>query len=203
MKRSLYSLILSDEVVSLVDEAADRAGTNRSHLIDEILAEYVELTTPAKRTRHIFEQTEKLLNDLDVTYLEHDNSLVVKSELDYRYHPTLRYDIEVGDKSASISVSYRTRSIEFDSLMTRFFELWTEAEKEFAPDEKAEYSIVSGRWSKTDPLPDHALPNPGKRVSGYLKTLDSTLKKYVSGRIEASDIRTEYRKAVKAGAIEA
>ena len=203
MKRSLYSLILSDEVVSLVDEAADRAGTNRSHLIDEILADYVELITPAKRTRRIFEQTEKLLNDLDVTYAEHDNSLVIKSELDYRYHPTLRYDVEVNDKEATLAVSYRTRSIEFDSLMTRFFELWTEAEKEFAPNDKAKYSTVSGRWAKTEPLPDHALPDPGKRVSGYLKTLDTTLKKYVSGKIEAGDIRKEYRKAVKAGAIEA
>ncbi len=202
MKRSLYSLILSDDVVSRVDEVAGRSGTNRSHLIDEILADYVELVTPAKRTRRIFEQTEKLLDDLNVTYAEHDNSLVVKSELDYRYHPTLRYDIEVGDKSASLAISYRTRSIEFDSLMMRFFELWTDAEKELMPNEKAEYSAVSGRWSKTEPFPEHALSDPGKRVSGYLKTLDDTLKKFVSGKIDAEGIRKEYRKAVKSGTIE-
>ena len=40
MKKSLYSLMLSDEVVREIDVAAHRLGTNRSALINRILAEY-------------------------------------------------------------------------------------------------------------------------------------------------------------------
>lgn len=201
MKRSLYSLILSDEVVARVDELANRAGTNRSHLINEILADHVSLTTPAKHTRRIFEEAEKMLDSLKVDYVEHDNTLCVKSELNYRYRPTLRYDVEIGDGAATLTVSYRTRSTEFDSLMLRFFELWTEAEKACAPNGKTEYALTSGRWVRRAPLFDPNMPKAGKRVSDYVKAFDNALKKYLSGEITADGVKAEYSKTVKNGAI--
>ena len=42
MKKTLYSLMLNDEVVREVDILAHRLGTNRSALINQILAEYVD-----------------------------------------------------------------------------------------------------------------------------------------------------------------
>ena len=200
MKRSLYSLILSDEVVARVDELANRAGTNRSHLINEILADHVSLTTPAKHTRRIFEEAEKMLDSLKVDYVEHDNTLCVKSELNYRYRPTLRYNVEIGDGAATLTVSYRTRSTEFDSLMLRFFELWTEAEKACAPNGKTEYALTSGRWVRRAPLFDPNMPKAGKRVSDYVKAFDNALKKYLSGEITADGVKAEYSKTVKNGA---
>ena len=47
MKKTLYSLVLNDEVVREVDALAHRMGTNRSNLINQILAEYVNYTTPS------------------------------------------------------------------------------------------------------------------------------------------------------------
>ena len=41
MKKNLYSLTLSDEVVREVDALAHRLGTNRSALVNRILSEYV------------------------------------------------------------------------------------------------------------------------------------------------------------------
>ena len=46
MKKSLYSIILSDEVVNEIDRLAYKANTNRSNMINQILAEYVSYTTP-------------------------------------------------------------------------------------------------------------------------------------------------------------
>lgn len=57
MKKSLYSLMLSDEVVREIDVAAHRLGTNRSALINRILAEYASVTTPEKRINDIFPQS--------------------------------------------------------------------------------------------------------------------------------------------------
>ena len=38
--------MLSDDVVRAVDAAAHAMGTNRSNLINQILADYVSITTP-------------------------------------------------------------------------------------------------------------------------------------------------------------
>ena len=47
MKKNLYSLTLSDDVVREVDALAHRMGTNRSALVNQILAEYVSVPTPS------------------------------------------------------------------------------------------------------------------------------------------------------------
>ena len=46
MKKNLYSLTLSDEVVREVDALAHRLGTNRLALVNRILSEYVSVPTP-------------------------------------------------------------------------------------------------------------------------------------------------------------
>lgn len=54
MGKSVYSIVLSDEVVQAVDEMAYRMNTSRSNLINQLLAERVSLTTPEMRMREIF-----------------------------------------------------------------------------------------------------------------------------------------------------
>ena len=60
MKKTLYSLMLDDEVIREVDMLAHSAGTNRSNLINQILAEYVSITTPERRINDIFSAIESL-----------------------------------------------------------------------------------------------------------------------------------------------
>jgi len=62
MKKTLYSLILDDEVVREVDILAHRLGTNRSNLINQILAEYVNYVTPERRINDILSAVEQLLS---------------------------------------------------------------------------------------------------------------------------------------------
>ena len=58
LKKTLYSLMLNDEVVREVDALAHRMGTNRSSLINQILADYVDLTTPERRINDVFSAIE-------------------------------------------------------------------------------------------------------------------------------------------------
>ena len=51
MSKSVYSLVLSDEVVREVDLEAYRHGLSRSAMINQILAEAVSYVTPEKRMR--------------------------------------------------------------------------------------------------------------------------------------------------------
>lgn len=52
-EENLYSLTLSDDVVREVDALAHRMGTNRSALVNQILAEYVSVPTPERRWNDI------------------------------------------------------------------------------------------------------------------------------------------------------
>lgn len=46
MKKSVYSLMLFDEIVEKIDQLAYENNTNRSQLINDILAEKIGLETP-------------------------------------------------------------------------------------------------------------------------------------------------------------
>ena len=51
MKKTLYSLMLNEEVVREIDALAHQMGTNRSALINQILADYTSVITPERRER--------------------------------------------------------------------------------------------------------------------------------------------------------
>lgn len=59
MKKTLYSLVLNDDVVREVDIMAHKMGTNRSSLINRILAEYVNYVTPEQRIGEVLSAIEK------------------------------------------------------------------------------------------------------------------------------------------------
>ena len=60
MKKAMYSLMLSEKVVEEIDRLAEKEGTNRSNLVNQILAEYVSVITPEKRISDIFDKIESL-----------------------------------------------------------------------------------------------------------------------------------------------
>lgn len=59
LKRSVYSLVLSDDVIEAIDNMAYSLNTSRSNLINQILAEKVSLITPEKRMDSIFNEIKK------------------------------------------------------------------------------------------------------------------------------------------------
>ena len=61
MKKTLYSLMLNEEVVREIDRMAHRMGTNRSALINQILADYTSVMTPERRIENIFHEIEQLV----------------------------------------------------------------------------------------------------------------------------------------------
>ena len=63
MNKSIYSLVLSDEVVEAVDALARGAGMSRSAMINRILAEKVAYVTPEMRLHGILESLARSMND--------------------------------------------------------------------------------------------------------------------------------------------
>ena len=98
MKKSLYSLMLMDSVVSEIDRLAVRKNTNRSNLVNQILADYVSMMTPEKRIGSIFKYMESIMTgsgDLVPLVTPNHRTMSVKSSLEYKYRPTIRYEVQL------------------------------------------------------------------------------------------------------------
>ena len=96
MKKTLYSLMLSEDVVAEVDRLAHRLGTNRSNLINQILAEHVDLVTPERRINDIFTAIEQLMTpsrELVPFVSPNAMTMSLKSSLEYKYRPTVKYEV--------------------------------------------------------------------------------------------------------------
>ena len=98
MKKTLYSLMLNDEVVREVDALAHSLGTNRSNLINQILAEYVNYTTPERRINDVLSAISEMMapsRELVPFFAPNSFSMSLKSSLEYKYRPTVKYEVEL------------------------------------------------------------------------------------------------------------
>ena len=96
MGKSVYSLVLSDDVVEAVDRAAYAMGSSRSNLINQILAEYVSFITPEKRRKDIFDSLVSVINGFEPFQVQSrgsDNMLSIRSPLRVKYNPTIKYTV--------------------------------------------------------------------------------------------------------------
>ncbi|MBR6049868.1 MAG: hypothetical protein IKP68_01540 [Clostridia bacterium] len=181
MKKNIYSLVLSENVITAVDRLAYERHTNRSNLINQILAEYVSYETPEKRMQNVFDRMQALLGSA-FQPLESTSStmLTLRSALSYKYNPTVRYQVELYRMPqvaiGELKVSMRTQSATLSLLVMQFFKLWIKIEKEYHPDSVA--TITDGRLIKrfvTETL-DSEIVAAG--ISAYVDAFDHALKTF-------------------------
>ena len=204
MKKTLYSLMLNDEVVREVDLLAHRLGTNRSALINQILAEYVNYTTPERRINDVLSTIERLIgpgSDLVPFFASNTYSMSLKSSLEYKYRPTVKYEVELyrgeDENIGELSVVFRTQSDALISVMTEFFRLWKSIEDaHLAPltGARHRYALYDGRFTRSIAAPDHDCTTEqlANALSEYIKLFDKLMKAYVSGRLNAHEVEAAY-----------
>ena len=138
MKKSVYSLVLMDDVVDAIDKLAYSMNTSRSNLINQILAEKVSYITPEKRIQDIFTRVCKII-DNDMNQISNavisNSTLSLKSPVRYKYRPTVRYSVELyrNPKNAigKLKVSMRTQNESLIQLINRFFVFWSQLEEQY------------------------------------------------------------------------
>ena len=197
MKKTLYSLMLNDEVVREVDALAHRMGTNRSGLINQILAEYVGYTTPERRINDVLSTIEQLLSpsrELVPFFAPNSFTMSLKSSLEYKYRPTVKYEVELyrGGEEAigELTVVFRTQSAALIQAMTDFFRLWKRIEdSHLAPltGARIEYALYDGKF-----LRSIAVPELATALSEYIQLFDKLMKGYLSGRLDAHEVEAAY-----------
>ena len=218
MNKSVYSLVLMDNVVGEVDKLAYEMGTSRSNLINQILAEYVRYTTPEMRMHAIFEEMERLMQGVESFQVQpqpSDAMLTIRSALRYKYKPTIRYSVELyrtREKTVgALKVSFRTQSQPLIEMLTAFFELWAKLEHHYRSQlglDECEYAIELGRFIRTfTPQTDEELTDQqlADGMSEYIRMFDAAIKAYFacSGDEEAAlpQMANIYRKYLKSAAL--
>ena len=212
MKKTLYSLMLSDDVVRAVDALAHRMGTNRSALVNQILAEYTDMVTPERRVQDIFRQIGEILGaDTDLVPFVAPNAMTMsmKSSLQYRYRPTVKYSVELyRDREGAmgeLAVVFRTQSQELLDAMGGFFRLWKEVEDELVAAYHAtpvEYALYPGRFTRSLELAgrrDYATADVAAAISAYVRLFDRLMKGYLAGNMAPRDVEAEYLDWLRAG----
>jgi len=192
MKKSVYSLVLMDDVVKAVDEEAYRQGTSRSNLINQILAQHLSCTTPEMRMQNIFNAFSGLLDSCFQLQPHNSDSLIaVRTALQYRYNPTVNYKVELlrspGDYIGVLKVHIRTQSQSLIKLFSDFFSFWIHLEISCIGNRiSSEYSaeINNGRFSRKLFNPQLAENELGEKIYSYLNFLNNCIKFYFSDKDE-------------------
>ncbi|MBW7571788.1 hypothetical protein [Caproiciproducens faecalis] len=195
MERSVYSLVLIDEVVDAIDKIAYEKKTSRSNLINQILAEYCSYSTPEMRMRDIFESVEQTMSDWEsfqVQLQPSDAMISIRSALRYRYKPTIRYMLELyrtcEPTVGELRVSMRTQSSQLIAILNDFFDFWFTLENKYIgslfPHGKVFCEITPGRCARQFLLPQDSARHTNEAIaaaiSDYIHVFDTCMKLYFS-----------------------
>lgn len=212
MKKVLYSLMLSEDVVRKIDLLAHSQGTNRSNLVNQILAEYVSVMTPEKRINDIFSTIDKLLRphrEIVPYFVPNQQTMALKSSLEYKYRPTVKYEVELYRGSdqpciGTLSVVYRTQSASLINSMREFFRLWKYIEDKWLGARDVEYALYEGKFVRSIQLrqdKDHTNADIAAAISDYIKFFDSMMKGCLAGKYTPQQVETLYAARLSEGAV--
>lgn len=189
--KHVYSLMLDDGVVAAIDRIAYQSGTNRSGMINSILAQYASYTTPEERIRRAFAQIVGLVGGVEGLLLAtppSDTLLSLRSALVYKYNPTVKYSVQLyrtqEDGAGELRVSLRTQNSMLIELMMRFFCLWNDLERRHIGE--CDSAAVDGKYIRRLVPRDKngariTVSDPvqlGDAITAYIRAFDGALKSY-------------------------
>ena len=192
MSKSVYSLVLDDEVISAADRLAYQRNLSRSALINQLLAEALSCMTPEKRNRSVFDAVEKWMqpSGLRLQMTPSESVLSVHSTLSYKYNPRIRYAVELYRDSDSIGgelrVSFRSQNQALLEALASFFSVWIKLEQAYLgkhfPSGKISCDVSDGRYRRRF-LPLGAkfgCEEFGQAIAEYIRSFDYVLNTYFS-----------------------
>jgi len=188
MDKSMYSLILIDEVVRKIDTLAHTRGISRSSLINHILADHISLLIPQKRIEEIFGSLSRAARVGDRFRVKQQSAsmLLLISALNYRYSPAIRYSVEIAPEGGryicELRVSSRTKSADAILRLNVFFELWSQIEHVMLAEKfggELRYSMTEGRFRRRLEIENGGEVYPsellGKSIGAYIRLFDKAL----------------------------
>lgn len=200
MKKVLYSMMLDEDVINQIDVLAHKAGTNRSAMVNRILAEHVNLTTPERRVSDIFNSITALLDGacgLVPNIAQNAMSMSLKSSLQYRYRPTLKYEVEFyrsnNDYLGQLTVKLRTQSAVLISQLAEFFKAWKAVEEHYLA-RPVNCALNDLKFVRALSAPERvcSADELAAALHNYVTTLDAAIKKYLADDLSMLQLQRMY-----------
>ena len=204
MNRSIYSLLLMDDIIRAVDQLAYAQNTSRSNMVNQILAEHLSVKTPEQRMHDIFEQIEALMvqqNAFQIQFQPSDAILSVRTALAYKYKPTVRYSVELFRNDPKILGELRVSARTQNAGLLRMLE-----NRYLSAVYPAGVScrIENGRYCRTFFWPEESCTNAqlGESISSYIQNFDCALKAFFeldeqNWKVGIDQISLRYQKALQ------
>ena len=191
MKRSMYSLILSDDIVAAVDALAAQKGTSRSNYINQVLAKHVQCITPEQQMQRVFANLTHQMDEAFRIQEQGSNALLsILGSVQYKYRPTIRYRVELlrnmqQEKVGRLKISCRTQNQTRLDAMAQFFRFWVKLEQKYDANSACAqglYQIESGCMTmallRSGAATDEQL---GEIVGNYIRMFHAVLQSYFAG----------------------
>ena len=183
--KSVYSVILRDELVKELDAVAYRNGVSRSVMLNKILADYLCVETPDTFMENIFTQMEALFSEISgMHYVSQASSSMaaVTSALEYRYNPKVKYSVELfpaGDLG-QLKVSLRSQNPVLIALLEDFYNFFVNLERKYLGERTVYYA--DNKFIRVFRRPEQATAEQiGDEIAKYVKTFDLYMRRYTAG----------------------
>ncbi|MBQ7266549.1 MAG: hypothetical protein IJS61_10715 [Firmicutes bacterium] len=200
MSKSAYSIILDDEIVARIDAMAARYNTNRSGIINSILAEKTAYKTPERRVEEILSSVSKMVesqNIMQVLVGSGEGSLKIKSPFRYKYNPTLKYSVILypRENTGEFRAVMRTQNTVLLNELGFFLQLWMDMEISYLH-KNMTVDLSPGRYVRKLEIPSVSDDEAAQLIMKYIQTFDFILKQYFSDGDEGK-ARNNFIKNVK------
>lgn len=191
MSKSIYSLLLTDNVIGALDRMAAKRNMSRSALIDEILSEHTGTANVDNMYRRVWQQTETLFDRMRTMQFVNNAQVSlaqVITSLPYKYNPKVRYCLELSDEPhtlCTITLSTRTQNPILSAVFGTFYRRLAQLEDMYLNNVGATYA--NGKYASVL-YGDAADPeHTAAQIVEYIVTLDGMLRAYVCGDGDTSE----------------
>lgn len=188
MSKSMYSLILSDEIIDRIDMLAKLQNQSRSSLINQILASYVSVTTPEQRMSNLcslmLESMERFSSEFRLSAGERSRDFTAVAALKYKYNPTIRYNVALYTDDAEhigeLRATLRTQNARLLQEYAGFIMLWRQTEAQFS---NSVCELKGGVYRRLIARPHEAVSadSLSRSITDYITLFNSCVKLYLSG----------------------
>lgn len=183
MGKSVYSMVLSDEVIKLIDNAALKSGKSRSTLVNEILANYVGCSTTKQRIEEILSIVSEAFEPHRRMRVERRQQSTIDflSAINYKYNPRVTYSAELfteNENTGYLKITLRTTSKALINVINDFFVEFIGLEKKYLPE--VEYSVVDGKLiRKLNFKDDASAADIAVKLTDYVNNIDKLINEYI------------------------
>lgn len=185
MGKSVYSIVLDDEVIRGIDKMAVQQGTSRSNMINRLLAQHISLPTAETMLLDVYNSINEVMeqhSSLVLQLLGNGNMINMRSALQYKYNPSIKYSVGLLEKDSyygQLKISMRSQNSALISILDSFFALWAQLEMQYCGIRENEFSFENGRYVRLLRKDSSRNFNDyGTNIALYVGLLDSCMKEY-------------------------